>query len=893
VAGPQADGGRGLPAVPGYEVLGEVGRGGMGVVYQARHLALHRLVALKTIRTRADARPEMVDRFRTEAEAIARLVHPNIIQVYEVGEIDGQPYLALEFVAGGSLARRLDGAPLPPRPAAELIQVLARAVHAAHRHGVIHRDLKPANVLLAEDGTPKITDFGLAKLVGTDRAGQTQTGAVIGTPSYMAPEQASGDHREVGSAIDVYALGAILYEMLTGHPPFRGATPLETLDQVRNREPMPPSRLQPGIPRDLGTICLKCLHKDPAQRYLSAEALSDDVAAFLQGEPIRARPVGVRERAWKWARRHPAWTGLAAVSSFAVLAVLAIFLAYHFRLQRALQRAEDDRAALLEAVEGMLIEVGDQELAGVPDMEDKRARLLEKGLGIYRGLQGDRDEPDPVLCRKTAHAFGRTAWIYHHLGRLAEAEADARQALALYGRLAAEQPGDAACRREWADVCTTLAETCGARGYLADAEEAARQAMVLLESLPSDGPEGRSRLAAAYNSLGLLWTSNRPVGAVRPLPRNPDGPARAGELFERTLALFRDKDPADDRERQVLAEAYHQLGKRRHGALKRPAEARAYYEKARALLEPLAPVAPRSGAAPGALARVYDNLGVLSQEGGRFEEAERFFLRALGLKEPLVDRHPRVPVYGYDLAFTHECLAGFYYAWRGNRQARADLLQKAEDHYRKALAIRVPLVRAEPAWAGASIRLADLSNTLGMFYANTDRPAMAEEVYREAIDLMEKLTRDNPEALAYAYSRGRVLWGYGLWLCARKKTREGLDCVGRALGLLNDVHRKDPDDNEVCGFLAAAYMTRGQALIELSGPREAQPDLTRAIALEEQLFRQDPSNANVRTMIIGLYGQRAANSVRLLQFTDSARDMRRIHELQQAAPAPAAKPDRP
>jgi serine/threonine-protein kinase len=254
--------GQGPPpiAVEGYELLATLGRGGMGVVFKARHVKLKRLVALKMIRTGRLAAAEELARFRTEAEAVARLRHPNVVQVHDVGEHDGCPYLALEFVPGGSLAQKLAAAPLPPAQAAGLVRALAGAMHAAHQANVVHRDLKPANVLLDADGTPKVTDFGLAKALDADD-GQTRTGQVMGTPSYMAPEQAAGAAHAIGPATDVWALGAILYECLTGRPPFRAASPLDTLDQVRSRDPVPPRQLDPSVPRDLDTICLKCLQR--------------------------------------------------------------------------------------------------------------------------------------------------------------------------------------------------------------------------------------------------------------------------------------------------------------------------------------------------------------------------------------------------------------------------------------------------------------------------------------------------------------------------------------------------------------------------------------------------------------------------------------------------------
>jgi predicted Ser/Thr protein kinase len=288
--------------IPGYEVLGELGRGGMGVVYKARQIGLNRLVALKMILAGEHAGPQEKARFRLEAEAVARLQHPGIVQIYDIGEQEGRPYFSLEFVDGGSLAQQLDGTPLPVWEAARLTKALARAVHHAHQRGIVHRDLKPANVLLTAEGTPKITDFGLAKLLGTE--GQTQSGAVVGTPSYMAPEQAGGKKKLIGPATDVYALGAILYELLTGRPPFRADTPLDTLLQVMSEEPVPPSRLHDGVPRRLETICLKCLRKDPAQRYANAEALAEDLRRFLAGEPIQARPMTRWEKTVRLVKRQ-------------------------------------------------------------------------------------------------------------------------------------------------------------------------------------------------------------------------------------------------------------------------------------------------------------------------------------------------------------------------------------------------------------------------------------------------------------------------------------------------------------------------------------------------------------------------------------------------------------
>jgi WD40 repeat protein/tRNA A-37 threonylcarbamoyl transferase component Bud32 len=380
--------------VDGYELLAEVGRGGMGVVYKARHLTLGRVVALKVLR--GDAAADLA-RFRGEARAVARLQHPNVVQLFEVREEGGRPVLALEYVAGGTLAGRVKGEPQPPRPAAALVRTLARAIAAAHNCGLVHRDLKPSNILLAGDDTPdptpgagaralgaivpKVSDFGLAKRLDED-AGQTQTGAIVGTPGYMAPEQATPGE-PVGPAADVYALGAILYELVTGRPPFKGPSALETLELVRQADPAPPAQLQPGCPRDLNTICLKCLRKDPARRYPTADALADDLQRFLDGAPISARPVGAAERAGKWLRRHPAAAASIGLGSLVVLAVvaLAVRLSYSWDLEDANHKLGEAVAAREAAL------VAADEARRTAELNHREADAARAGLDAALGRE--------------------------------------------------------------------------------------------------------------------------------------------------------------------------------------------------------------------------------------------------------------------------------------------------------------------------------------------------------------------------------------------------------------------------------------------------------------------------------------------------------------------------
>jgi WD40 repeat protein/tRNA A-37 threonylcarbamoyl transferase component Bud32 len=396
------------PQVAGYEILGELGRGGMGVVYKARQTRLGRIVALKMLLAGIHAGPHELARFRVEAEAVARLQHPNIVQIFEVGEEAGCPYLALEYVDGGSLAQKLRGAPLPAQTGARLIEMVALAINVAHERDIIHRDLKPANILLTVDGTPKVSDFGLAKRLDAATA-HTQSGALLGTPDYMAPEQAAG--RRAGRAVDVYGLGAILYHVLTGRPPFPAETPLETLLRVQSEEPVSPSVLQPKVPRDLGTICLKALSKEPVRRYASPAELALDLRRFLEGKPIEARPAGAMERLWRWCKRSPKLA--AAVALAAVFLVTTAGLGIGFALHAG-AAAEDLRA---EGRRTQTALIKSQRLTEELSEEQKQTKVTLANLALDRGqMLGEQGEMQGAmlwLARALEYAPADNAPLRH------------------------------------------------------------------------------------------------------------------------------------------------------------------------------------------------------------------------------------------------------------------------------------------------------------------------------------------------------------------------------------------------------------------------------------------------------------------------------------------------
>jgi tetratricopeptide (TPR) repeat protein len=417
-----------------YELIEEIARGGMGVVYRARQLSLNRQVALKMIAAGQLATPAAVQRFHTEAEAAARLDHPHIVPIYEIGEHEGQHYYSMKLVEGGTLARRMENEKWRMenggKAAAAMVATIARAVHYAHQRGILHRDLKPTNILLDEKGEPHVTDFGLAKLLEDDTS-LTRSLAMLGTPSYMAPEQAAGGAKQLTTAADIYSLGAILYELLTAQPPFRGGTSIEILREVCEREPARPHAINPRVNRDLETICLKCLNKDPQKRYASAELLAQDLDHWRHGEPILARPVGAAEKVWRWCRRRPVVAGLLLAVLVALVAGLVVSNWFYLREKAARQHAV---AAEQETLATFRFLTEDLLFQATPEQNSREKQLtLEQAVAnATRKLDQNAEiHRQPKLEATLRLAIGRT---YHKLGKSKEADRNLRRAFELRRR---------------------------------------------------------------------------------------------------------------------------------------------------------------------------------------------------------------------------------------------------------------------------------------------------------------------------------------------------------------------------------------------------------------------------------------------------------------------------
>jgi tetratricopeptide (TPR) repeat protein len=697
-----------------FEIRGELGRGTSGIVFLAYDPQLCREVALKVPRVEALVNPEGRERFLREARAAAALDHPNVVAIYDVGEAGPVCYIASAYCPGMTLAawlkRRAD--PVPVREAAALMAILANAVQHAHERGIVHRDLKPANILLQNDehGTmnderkksatapfiiyhssfinPKITDFGLAKYLDAGAA-QTQSGAIVGTPQYMAPEQARGKNREVGPAADVYALGAILYELLTGRPPFRGDTTLETLEQVCSAEPVPPRRLRPKLPRDLQTVCLKCLEKEPRRRYAGAAALAEDLRRVLDGRPVQARPSGAVGRTLKWARRQPVVAALTAILLVAVVALVAGGLRYHVGMRAALhqtdsqkRRAQENLRKALAAVDQLLTRVGDKKLAPVPQAEAVRKDLLQDALRFYEDLLAEQaDEPD--LRQETARAYRRLGRILEDLMQSARAEQAYGESVARLRDLVAEFPATAAYRFDLGVSLTHQAAVWDLLDRTTEADQGYREAADIFTQLADAArePEYRKQLARTHVKQARVQNKLRHR-------------EEAEAFLRRALALHRElaaEVPGDLANRQDLASACSQLSLHLL-AVDRKQDAVPWAEEAVQIAEGLLAESPEDPNLRFYLAGFSMNLANAFSDLGQARQTQEAYRRCERHLRKLVADFPSTPQYRFYLAGVCGNL--------GHALKKEGRFAEAEQAYRERLALHQKLAAAFPQVAG-------------------------------------------------------------------------------------------------------------------------------------------------------------------------------------------------
>lgn len=733
---------RGLrPEIPGYEIQTLLGSGGMGIIYRARHLGLDRVVALKTIRSSLQFDEVERQRFFAEARAAARLQHPLIVQMFDVGEHEGVPYCAMELMPGGNLSDKLGGRPQPPREAAALVEQLAGGVQAAHDAGILHRDLKPNNIFLGVDGLPKIGDFGLAKLLdSTDDL--TTAGSLVGTPAYMAPEQTIAARSALGVGVDIYGLGVILYEMLTGHVPFVSVAPLDLIEQVRHHEPVAPMLLQPSVPLDLNTICMKCLQKEPHRRYATAQALAEDLRRFREGKPILARPVGPVERLWRWCRRRAELAILGSLMLLLLIAAISGFIAFtctlyaknaelvtaNEREMGALRSAEERFQLARKAVERTSVRLAEHPRLLESDFTDLRQALLAEMLPFYDEL-ARLASADNYLAADRGHAYARLAYLHGEIGDWPMARRYARLALETATHLVARHPEQLAYRWSLAQRHFDAGNYAKADADPKAAEAHYRQALGEFESLlvqSSVIPTERRILASVRNNLGtLLHQQGRWQEAITEL-----------QQAQRMLTELTRRWPREQEFRADLARAHLNLGVL-YRQLRRPSQAAGEFQTALALRIDLRKENPEQVHFAIDLARLRIQMGDFLLTLRQATEAEQELRQACEVLEALQVKWPSHPRYCRELANGRNNY--------GNVLTVLQKLPEAEAQHRLALALRDKLAAEFPANSTYTVDVASSLMNIGNLLANTGRAAEGLTAYSRAVTLLDAVTRQNPK----------------------------------------------------------------------------------------------------------------------------------------------------
>jgi serine/threonine protein kinase len=755
-----------LPSIPGFEVQGRLGEGGMGTVFKARHLRLGRVVALKVIRD-ASRSERLRVRFQIEAESLASLSHPNIVQIFEVGEFEDHPYIALEFVDGGSLRERLRTRHPRPREAAELIATLARAMHAAHERGIVHRDLKPDNILLTADGTPKITDFGVAKRLVEDKA-RTATGVAIGTPAYMAPEQAAGDSNAITPLVDVFALGVILYEVLTGRIPFDAPTAGSLLERLKREEPAPPSRIEANVPRDLEVICLKCLEKTPARRYSSAAALANDLDRFLRDEPIEARPASRYVRTVKWMRRNPTTAAL-IIASGLFLIVLAGLAAWSYReVSGSRQQAEGHLRLARNMLDDMYAKVTENWFDDDSQKDPLLQDFLEKTCKFYEEIAKE-DGRDRELRRAQAMAYFRVGEIYYKLGKGAAAQEPFDRAIDMQKQLVQDDLADLAAMQE---------------------------------------------LAKSYAKRGeWRWETKQPATDAERDFREARG------AFER----LKDQQPEQDDHIWFLGRVRYNLGLIAENA-GRPEIAEKEFDQAIQFLEPLSAKYPERVDYRHDLARSHNNRGARYKDKGPkfFDKAEADYRRAIKLLQPRNGEEVKVALM-IDLEVARQNLGNLFLS-KGETDAALEILEEARGHLEK-------LTSEFPKRRSYQKKLATTHNSLGTAHIHAKDRATAVKHWERAREILDANVKEleieqvqskkQPTALAYRQELGVVLGNLGWSATKDEKWEEARKLVKQARDHLAAAAKPNPKDTVVRQHIVTQNRYLAEICLNLKDPQAA------------------------------------------------------------------------
>jgi tetratricopeptide (TPR) repeat protein/tRNA A-37 threonylcarbamoyl transferase component Bud32 len=838
-----------------FELLSPVGSGAFGTVFKAHDPNLDRLVAVKVPRRGALLARREVDRFLREARSTAQLRHPGIVPLYEVGEDDGLPYLVGEFVDGATLADRLAEGELPFREAAELVARVADALEHAHRRGIVHRDVKPSNIMLRADGTPAVMDFGLAKR-SAGEATVTLDGQVLGTPAFMSPEQARGEGHSVDGRSDVYALGAILYRLLTGELPFRGTVRM-VLHQVLHEEPRPPRGLNDKVPRDLETICLKALAKEPSRRYAAASDLAADLRLWLAGEPIRARPVGPVERAWRWCLREPRVAGLAAALALALLGAAAgsawaairfsdqasqlgqVALAEANAKEEALtQRAEaDDQRRRAEARERVAIGavkkfadvlVENSDLRDREDLRSLRQRLLEGPLTFFKALRDELQASDDtgaeslVRLADAAHTHAHLTDDLTDKGRALQAH---EEALAIWTPLVERWPADDLYRSQMARLLVDIGNLRCDTGRPDLALIAYRRAVGLQERLTGDDPTDPERRSEWASSLAKQGGVERVLGET--------GPARRS--LEKSLAIIEPltrERPDDASYRHQLAGCLASLGALQV-VMGSPGEAVRSYEQSLEIVGRLVEDGPNPHKYLQDLAMSHANLGGLKVRVGRPDEALESCRRAVSIMEGLVSSYPTIVGFRRDLAATRGNL-GRVLAATGNSETAVSM-------FRQALDALDQLRRDDPSNSTCTALAARLHHEIGRLHAARADHSAALRSLEESARLWELLATTQPSVPEHQGELARCFHEMGSILRETGQHEAALVMCRRALEAWERLAREHRSDTVYSSGLAASHNQLGGIHHAMNQPEAAIRSCQEALAIWERLAREHPA----------------------------------------------------
>jgi serine/threonine-protein kinase len=814
-----------------YEIERELGRGGMGVVYKARQISLNRPVALKMIRAELLADPEELRRFQNEAEAVALLDHPHVVPVYEVGEHEGQKYFTMKLVPGGSLSAILERYSDDPRAAARLVAEAADAVHHAHQRGILHRDLKPGNILVDDQGHAQVTDFGLAKRLEGDSE-LSHTGQILGTPAYMAPEQASGRRGAVTTVTDVYGLGTILYALVTGKAPFVGDSVADTLEQVRNQPPEPPTKLNAKVTRDLETICLKCLEKDPRRRYASAQALADDLRNWIDSRPIVARRVGTMERARLWCRRRPAIAGLAAGLLLAIVGGGITSTALWLRVEQNYQAEQDARShaqaryeLAMEAIAAFHTGVSEDFLLKEPQFKDLRDRLLRSASDFYERLETLLERHSDFASRRAlGHVRFELASLTAKVGRVEDALAALRRVLAYQKSLASGAEADLDVLADLGYSHTGIGRLLNDTGEIEQAETTLREGVARLSPFagsPSATERARHALAQCRMYLGrLLMIAGRNEEALSVLERARDeieslagsGNRRSRYLTDQAFTF------------SFIGAALWQMGK--------TAESVEAHRESLKTRETLAATDPADPEFKRGLGLSHHNLGWTVSILGRVDEALASYRRAAEIQKGLADAEPAVTIYQYDLAFTYINLA--------NLLSDSGRQGEALELYLAALPIQSTLAAGNPGSVDFRVSWAGTINNIGNRHWDFGRRDEALSRYFDSKAEFERIVGANPHLSQPKYFLSIILVNIGKLLHHSGELDKALESHTAAREILDALTVAEPDNLFYPDGLAGAMTYESEALRALGRLDRAISGCNQAVEIREKLVQSKP-----------------------------------------------------